>query len=98
MKTDQIASGSEDSVRWRASFVCCLLLLAPAAMQHPRVQLMLCAQRMLCDVCAAALQYIERMKIDILENLRHLAAAPGVQFDEVRIRVAQCYGSSSTPS
>lgn len=38
------------------------------------------------------------MKIDILENLRHLAAAPGVQFDEVRIRVARCYGSSSTPS
>jgi hypothetical protein len=28
------------------------------------------------------------MKIDILENLRHLAAAPGVGFDEVRL--GQC--------
>ena len=37
-----------------------------------------------CCCCAGAvLQYIERMKMDILENLRHLAAAPGVGFHEV---------------
>ncbi len=29
------------------------------------------------------LQYVEKMKIEILENLRHLAHAPGVQFEEV---------------
>lgn len=83
--------------------VACIIRMLPAAAgtcSHAasKVQLMVCAQRMLWCVCAAALQYIERMKIDILENLRHLAAAPGVQFDEVRIRVARCYGSSSTPS
>jgi hypothetical protein len=33
--------------------------------------------------CCPHTQYIERMKIDILENLRHLSHAPGLQFKEV---------------
>lgn len=29
------------------------------------------------------MQYVEKMKTEVLENLRHLAYAPGVQFNEV---------------
>jgi len=58
-----------------------------------------CCCRVLCGSCGMLVlithavahhtfQYIERMKVDILENLRHLAAAPGVGFEEVRVMVA----------
>jgi hypothetical protein len=29
------------------------------------------------------MQHVEKMMIEVLENLRHLAHAPGVQFQEV---------------
>lgn len=29
------------------------------------------------------MQYVEKMKVEVLENLRHLGHAPGVQFAEV---------------
>jgi hypothetical protein len=33
-------------------------------------------------VCVPWMQYVEKMKVEVLENLRHLGHAPGVQFDE----------------
>jgi hypothetical protein len=44
-----------------------------------------------CTLCCVHTQYIERMKIDILENLRHLAHAPGLQFKEVGVGMPFCH-------